>query len=546
MGNSNPEKLYMYRACAVFSGIITIICFIKSNKKLKSQSNTPKADKPVYNYQESNNSSSSQGKIHNQAEFYEVQRLKREIQVIEESIDIAENTQNLETFCSRYTLYMDKVRKLYTESTNGTINLNLFDPRELCMAIIKSADTMRRAKLSQFEDAQLAAAEELKTTSGKLNRYKALSESLAQAKSVFDGMPEYDSLVGIIDMHIALLEGDGLQIGVEQKNHYNNENRQNSTEDYLNMSQQEATDRIMEEFSFDDVPIEDMDDISHQRSDALAAEREQRIAVFDPYSVKAVINKDEPLSSVEKNFLKQIAGEPIKNPHVNAYWTYEYSLDFAKTMTKLISNGYLKIGDLENCLETLTVQQLKDILSRFNLVKTGKKSELLERVKTEISHNDLNECLKNIPRIYVLTEKGKNALNNLPESATKDTELEDKCLELIVAGDVNGAYKLICHNENEKIISRGLGVDWQKEENRGLSDNKIALFTKFLESDVYAILPDEYHSYEFVFKCCCVLGVMLGIQSLETVKIFIRVTPDNIVKTPQLVNAMQICQFKIM
>lgn len=208
---SNPEKLGSLPLAAAFCVIVTIVCFILSNKRLKKQSNTPKADKPpVYNYQESNNSGSSQGKIHNQTEFYEVQRLKREIQVIEESIDIAENTQNLETFCSRYTLYMDKARKLYTESTNGTINLDLFDPRELCMAIIKSADTMRRAKLSQFEDTQLAAAEELKTTSGKLNRYKALYESLAQAKSVFDGMPEYDSLVGIIDMHIALLEGEGL------------------------------------------------------------------------------------------------------------------------------------------------------------------------------------------------------------------------------------------------------------------------------------------------------------------------------------------------
>ena len=207
---SNPEKLGPLPLAAAFCVIVTIVCFIISNKRLKKQSNTPKADKPVYNYQESNNSSSSQGKIHNQAEFYEVQRLKREIQVIEESIDIAENTQNLETFCSRYTLYMDKVRKLYTESTNGTINLNLFDPRELCMRIINSADTIRRIKLLEFEDTQLTAAEELKTTNDKLNRYKALSESLAQAKSVFDGMPEYDSLVGIIDMHIALLEGEGL------------------------------------------------------------------------------------------------------------------------------------------------------------------------------------------------------------------------------------------------------------------------------------------------------------------------------------------------
>lgn len=536
-----PDMFNLFPVCALLCGIAAISCFVKSGKNAKSE---PKNNNSFHDL---NSGVKPHGETHNQSELYEIQHLKREFQIIRESVDIAEKTQNLETFCTRYNLCMNKARKLYTECTNGTINIDLYDPREACMAIIRFADSMKSLKLEQFKD-QIAAAEELTTKSGKLNRYKSLSASLAQAKDVFDGMPEYDSLVSIVNMHISVLECTEFQISVQSGNCNIGKEVHNNTDndDYLNMSQQEATNEILKKYSFDDVPVEDMDDISRQRSEALAQERERRIARFDPYSVKVVVNKNEPLNSIEKNFMKQMAGEPIKNPHVNAYWTYEYSLNFEKTMTKLISNGYLEIGGLQTCLETLTVLQLKDILSRFNLLKTGKKADLIERINNEVSHYDLEECLKKTPRIYVLTEKGSNALNNLPNSATKDTEFEDECLRLLAAGDVNGAYKLVCKNENEKIIPRGLGVNWQDQENCGLSDKRIALLTEFLDSDVSAILPAEYYDYAFLFKCCCVLGVMLGIQASETVKTFIRVTPDNIIKKPQLIAAMQDCQFKIM
>ena len=275
-------------------------------------------------------------------------------------------------------------------------------------------------------------------------------------------------------------------------------------------------------------------------------ERKERIATFDPTKVEVCTSNDCVLNSVEKNFLKQIIGQPVKNPNVWGYWTYEYSIDFVQIMTKLISYGFLDIGSIENDLEKLTMTELKNVLDFFKLPKSGKKAELIDRIRSNTDITSLQNYFSDKPKIYLLTKKGRKALENLVDSATKNTEFEDQCLELILLGDIDGAYKVICKNEMNKVIPRGLGTDWQLEYKNGLSDYQLCKYTNFLQLNIGNEIPKEIREYEMQFKACCILAILLGITADKIAKTFIRITGKCTKEKSSLRASLQNFQFKLM
>lgn len=73
---------------------------------------------------------------------------------------------------------------------------------------------------------------------------------------------------------------------------------------------------------------------------------------------------------------------------------------------EFLKNNMLKLGNIEDRLSSFTVAKLKDILDEVGFKKTGNKSDLVDRLS-----NYENIESFNIPETYVITEKGKEFIN---------------------------------------------------------------------------------------------------------------------------------------
>ena len=311
------------------------------------------------------------------------------------------------------------------------------------------------------------------------------------------------------------------------------------------MSQQQMTHQIIEESPLNSsATIDELDRIAQERSDRLYNERQQRIHKFNPFELNIHNVDTSPLSSVERAFLKQMNGQSVENPTVNAYWIYEYSLDFEATMTRLIVNHYLQISDAFMELDFLTVIELKAILKQYNLGIAGKKKELIQRIKTNVSSEQLSATLNGQTKRYILTAKGTEVIADLPLSMTKNLELEDHCLDCIYKRRLNEAYRLVCKNELSKVIPRGIGMDWKQEYDKGLSDFKLQLYTAFLEQDEVNI-PKILKTYENQLKACAILGDFFGVATSKSGELFLRITDCNHISKSEVIPIMQEMQFKL-
>ncbi|WP_027640412.1 SAP domain-containing protein [Enterocloster clostridioformis] len=312
------------------------------------------------------------------------------------------------------------------------------------------------------------------------------------------------------------------------------------------LSQRQITHQIIEETALtNSATIDELDRIAQERSNRLYDERQQRVHNFNPFELNTKNVDTSPLSSVEKYFLKQMSEQSIENPTVYAYWVYEYSLNFETTMTKLLVNNYLQISDSFADLDYLTVVELKSILKQSGLSVSGKKAELIQRIKTNISIDQLSASLNDKNKRYMLTSKGKEAIAGLPKSMTKNLELEDHCLECIFKNNINEAYKLVCENELNKTIPRGIGMNWKQEYEKGLSSFKLQLYTNFLEHDT-DFIPKVLKPYELQLKACVILGEFFGVAISKSADLFMRITDSSHISKSEILSTLQEMQCKLL
>lgn len=251
-------------------------------------------------------------------------------------------------------------------------------------------------------------------------------------------------------------------------------------------------------------PIEELDRLHRAESETLYQERQKVQSGFDPYAVDCSGSGDCKLSSVEQQFLKKIAGQPVEDPYVAGYWGYEYGLSFPTIMTKLLENGYLKIGSAADNLNYLIMPELKDILKQNGLAVSGKKAELIARINENVPKDVLVSKIGKHKAHYILTDKGMSISGDSPVSITKDVELEDACLAAIHQNDFNTAYKMIAKRELGKRSPRGIGIDWEKESRDGLSDQKLGF---------YARIISDTAGTERTYRECIILADMLGVSN---------------------------------
>ena len=131
---------------------------------------------------------------------------------------------------------------------------------------------------------------------------------------------------------------------------------------------------------------------------------------------KTIQNDNKP-KSIQQNykslyrkviFLHNYNGSPIRdNDKYPRYLFYDFKITNPSVFhKKLVTQGYLEPGPLDDTLRKLKIVDLKEILHSFNLPVSGNKNDLISRLKENVPKDSL-KFLINEKSVLVLTEKGE-------------------------------------------------------------------------------------------------------------------------------------------
>lgn len=116
----------------------------------------------------------------------------------------------------------------------------------------------------------------------------------------------------------------------------------------------------------------------------------------------------------EKNIISSFNEEEISFLRkINGLKADSLSQDKKELVSRLIEAEVIVKANYYEKLDYFTVATLQTILSSANLSKTGKKSELIERIRTNISEADLSNNSVLVPDMYILSSLGKKAVESL-------------------------------------------------------------------------------------------------------------------------------------
>lgn len=88
-----------------------------------------------------------------------------------------------------------------------------------------------------------------------------------------------------------------------------------------------------------------------------------------------------------------------------SFWWFTYGIrDVGAVLKTLADREFIVFAPLRSCIRSLTVSQLKDMLIHHEQKTTGKKDELVERLSSVVSDEELIEA--GLEQKYMLTEKG--------------------------------------------------------------------------------------------------------------------------------------------
>lgn len=98
-----------------------------------------------------------------------------------------------------------------------------------------------------------------------------------------------------------------------------------------------------------------------------------------------------------------------RDNHFQGFWWYKYGVDNVQLLLdSLVDRGFIAIGGLEAALNKQTGTAIKEVLRAHSLKLTGKKTDLVQRVLTEVPEDELNRQFPQ--RTYELTELGQEAV----------------------------------------------------------------------------------------------------------------------------------------
>lgn len=141
-------------------------------------------------------------------------------------------------------------------------------------------------------------------------------------------------------------------------------------------------------------------------------DRDYFIKAFDEYEYEGSESEFKPeLLKVDDTGL--IPGEIILLDWCNgkstdkkfpSYFKSNYDVDVPASIDKLLDKNFLVYGNYYEQLKALTVAKLREVLKDHKNKSSGRKKELVQRIL------DNNIRLSNIPKVYKLTDKGRQIL----------------------------------------------------------------------------------------------------------------------------------------
>ena len=223
-------------------------------------------------------------------------------------------------------------------------------------------------------------------------------------------------------------------------------------------------------------------------------------SLFNSKKENGIINEKEEKQNILKLpyelYLEFI--DYVKNRYdddIDRISKFEYTEkigSFQKLLKEAIDNGDLKYADNYEKLLLLKIPELKEILKLYELKTSGKKDELIKRIKENILEKDLIKLLPAKPAI-VLTEKTKILLSEYKNNnKNKIRKLEEETINLIYT---TFDKKIVDDNFNKYIFYNR--NDLFKKESNIENINKLELWENYFKVISKVELKDLKNSDEF-------------------------------------------------
>lgn len=270
--------------------------------------------------------------------------------------------------------------------------------------------------------------------------------------------------------------------------------------------------KTLQDAGFSEIP---MLDLSYMKERDKNKARYTSLPKF--YELDNIPLKKTEVTSTDIFFLKYINGRTLENPTIAQYWFYNYNLNYSEEIKKLIANGLLTLEKVN--LVKLKVTELKDILRNFSLSLSGKKQELIERIHSNIPQDKLEKFLGDNTHYFTATEDGLKLINSINDSATKNLELENSCIELIMNYQFSEAYSLIADFKHS--------MPGEMHINYSYNPNMDDIYEDIMDTNPFFYTLSKDRDIEPQIRASVIFCRMYGCSQDDTLKIIKRIYADN-------------------
>ena len=203
----NMQPFFIVLVCLCIVGAVLLLKKPRRLKKLPPETHTTTAEGELVTVQTEYTPSDVPDDVAMEMrKYYTLMQAQRDAEIMADSYRLASTTLNLETFCSRYDLAMQKAHTLLQAEQVGVRGIQKLNCHNACTAVINAAGSLKVRVLHDYETEEIYKANALKTSKGKLNRYIKMLMELEKAEPTFMFMDEYEALIEKVKERIAQLQ----------------------------------------------------------------------------------------------------------------------------------------------------------------------------------------------------------------------------------------------------------------------------------------------------------------------------------------------------
>lgn len=203
----NMQPFFIVLVCLCVGGAVLLLKKPRGLKKQPPETHTTTAEGELVTVQTEYTPSDVPDDVAMEMrKYYTLMQAQRDAEIMADSYRLASTTLNLETFCSRYDLAMQKAHTLLQAEQVGVRGIQKLNCHNACTAVINAAASLKVRVLHDYETEEIYKADALKTSKGKLNRYIKMLMELEKAEPTFMFMDEYEALIEKVKERIAQLQ----------------------------------------------------------------------------------------------------------------------------------------------------------------------------------------------------------------------------------------------------------------------------------------------------------------------------------------------------